>query len=262
MRVKACRRGPMMYFASDQYVGRSFDLYGEFSEGETVVFAQVLKPGMVAIDAGANIGAHTVFFAKAVGPSGRVYAFEPQRRVHQMLCGNVALNALGNVSCLHTALGATAGSVTIPPIEYDKGGNFGGLALGRWESGETVPVMTLDSLALETCHFIKIDVEGMERDVLQGTTATLARCKPFLYVENDREKNSAALIQWLLDHDYRLYWHLTPLFNPNNHFGTAENVFGGILSINKLGIPKSTTVNLNGFREILSADDTWRSGTG
>src|SRR4051794_21224650 len=91
VRLKACRHGAMMYFAGDQYVGRSFDLYGEFSEGETALFAQVLKPGMTAIDAGANIGAHTVYFAKAVGPEGRVHAFEPQRRVYYLLCGNVSL---------------------------------------------------------------------------------------------------------------------------------------------------------------------------
>ena len=55
LRLKSCRHGAMLYNSGDTYVGRSLDVYGEFSEGEIKVFDQVLKPGMIAIDAGANI---------------------------------------------------------------------------------------------------------------------------------------------------------------------------------------------------------------
>ena len=71
VRLKATRYGLMLYHPKDAYIGRSFDLYGEFSEGEVGLFRQLLQPGAVVLDIGANIGAHTLYFAAAVGPAGR-----------------------------------------------------------------------------------------------------------------------------------------------------------------------------------------------
>lgn len=96
-RLKQCRHGMMLYNLNDIYIGRSLDLYGEFSEGEIRVFQQLVKPGQTILEVGANIGAHTVWLAQAVGPTGVVMAFEPQRIVHQTLCANLALNNIFNV---------------------------------------------------------------------------------------------------------------------------------------------------------------------
>ena len=71
LRLKQCKHGPMMFFAGDTHIGRSLDLYGELSEPEIELFRRYLRPGMVAVDVGANIGTHTVCFAQSVGPSGR-----------------------------------------------------------------------------------------------------------------------------------------------------------------------------------------------
>jgi hypothetical protein len=106
---------------------------------------------------------------------------------------------------------------------------------------------------------IKIDVEGMERDVLEGATSILKRHEPILYVENDRAEKSKDLIQWLFDRDYRAYWHTPALFNPKNHFGLKENVFGKVLSINMLCIPRSKAIVAKGFREITSVDASWQT---
>ena len=258
LRVKQCRHGAMMYLPADLFVGRSLDLYGEFSEGEVALFAQILKPGMFVVDVGANIGAHTIFFAKAVGPGGRVVAVEPQRILYQILCGNLALNAIGNTFAQHAGLGSAPESILVPPLNYAASHNFGGLALGEFTEGEQVPVTTLDALALPACHLLKIDVEGMEAQVLQGARQTLARHRPILYVENDRTEKSAALIALLFELDYRLFWHLPPLFHADNFFGHAENVFGGFVSINMVGVPHSLPLSLQGFREITSPDDQWR----
>src|SRR3954465_1933985 len=88
------RHGQMLVNRHDVYIGRSLELYGEWSEGEIDLFRQVLRPGMVVADAGANIGTHTVARAQMVAPNGVVYAFEPQRIVFQTLAANVALNSL------------------------------------------------------------------------------------------------------------------------------------------------------------------------
>jgi hypothetical protein len=78
-----------------------------------------------------------------------------------------------------------------------------------------------------------------------------------LYVENDREEKSAALIGQLLGLGYRLYWHLPPLFNPKNYFGATENVFGARYSGNMLGIHASIEQHIQGLREIIEPGDRW-----
>src|SRR5690606_28828206 len=95
--LRQCRHGPMLFNKRDLYVGRSLATYGEFSEAEIGLFRQILRPGGVVVEAGANIGAHTVPLARMVGESGAVVAFEPQRLQFQLLCANLALNGMINV---------------------------------------------------------------------------------------------------------------------------------------------------------------------
>lgn len=258
VRVRRCRYGAMAYIVHDSYIGRSLDLYGEFSPGEASLFAQLLKPGMTALDVGANMGAHTVLFAQKVGQQGRVIAYEPQRVIHQLLCANAMMNGLMNVEARHAAAGSKKGSLIVPPVNYGHAGNYGSLSLGGYEQGETVPVETIDSLKLKQCHFIKIDVEGMEIEVIKGALDTLKRCRPMLYVENDRREKSAALIEALFKANYRLYWHLTPYYAPNNYFGNAENVFPNTISINMLAVPKESKQQIEGAREVKSKDEDWK----
>jgi FkbM family methyltransferase len=259
VQTKQCRYGLMSYYATDRYMGQSFDLYGEFSEGEVTLFRQVLRPGQTVLDVGANIGAHTVFFAHAVGQNGKVLAFEPQRMVFGLLCTNATLNNLAQIHPIHGALGDQAGTIIVPQFNFAETGNFGGLALGGVTAGEKVKQFTLDGLELTSCDFIKIDVEGLEAEVLQGGTATIRRFRPWLYVENDRKDRSAALIGRLKTLGYRLYWHLPPYFNGANYFGNTENVFGRTVSCNLLCLPEQVPQNIAGLREVTSTEE-WPMG--
>jgi len=249
-RHKACRYGQMLYNIHDLYVGRSLDLYGEFSEGEVELFRQAVKTGDWVLDVGANIGAHTLFFARQVGEAGRVLAFEPQRVVFQTLCANMALNSITNVWCYPYATGSEAGEIVVPESDYRRAKNFGGLSLGAASKGERVPLVTLDGLRLPRCDLIKIDVEGMERAVLAGAVETIARCKPFLYVENDRTQQSAELVRFIDELGYAMYWHCKPLYNPKNYLGNPTNVFGNIRSDNMLCVHRSARVCIEGFKAV------------
>ncbi|MHB8898301.1 MAG: FkbM family methyltransferase [Thermoguttaceae bacterium] len=256
VRLKTCRYGPMLYLVQDRYIGQSLDLYGEFSHGEMDLLRQVVQAGQVVLDIGANIGTHTVFFAQAVGPAGLVFAFEPQRVLFQMLCGNLALNGLTNVHARQAAVGQQTGTIRVPTPNYASPGNFGGVSLQRHAHGEETPLLTVDQLDLPACHLVKIDVEDMEGEVVAGAERTLRRLRPVLYLENDRQERSAALIDQLFALDYRLYWHLPPLFNPDNYFGQARNLFPNIVSANMLGIHRSAGQNIS-LREIRSPDQRW-----
>ena len=250
VRVKQCRHGRMMYNVNDQYIGRSLDLYGEYSEGEVDLFRQILRPGDLALDVGANIGVHTIPMARFVGERGSVLAIEPQRPAYQALCGNVALNGLLNVWCHNVAVGEAPGTLVVPLLDPRKPNNFGGLALGGEWNGEPVSVIRLDDTPTPACRLIKIDVEGMELQVLRGAANLIERARPILYVENDKQEKSTELIRYIDSIGYDLYWHTPPLFNPANFLANPENVFGNILSFNMLCIHKSNQGKMEGFPRV------------
>jgi FkbM family methyltransferase len=254
MRIKRTRHGLMAYNINDTYVGRSFDCYGEFSRGEMLLFAQIVTPNSLVIDVGANIGAHTLFLAQAVGPRGFVVAIEPQRAVYQLLCTNLALNEVGNVRAIHAAAGQAQGQAHIPVYDYAKPGNFGGVELTD-EGGELVEVMSIDSLQLPACQLLKIDVEGQEHAVIAGATETIARFKPVLYVENDRRQQSPALIRQILDLGYVAYWHVPPLYAADNFYQNQTNVFPGVLSLNMMCLPNGDGRHIVGMRPVAGPDD-------
>ena len=255
-RLKQTRYGLMLYNVNDRFVGRSLDEYGEFSEAEIELFRQTVQPGATVVDVGANIGAHTLFFARTVGEAGLVLAFEPQRVVFQMLCANMALNEIRNVHCIQSALGRQAGQAHIPVPDYEKEGNFGEFSLNQEaDSGEEVRIMPLDAIDFARLDFVKIDVEGLEAEVIRGAVRTIARHRPLLYVENDRREGSPSLIALLQSLGYDLYWHLPPLFNPHNFYHQTDNIFAHLRSGNVLGVPSSLKAEINGLRKITSPRD-------
>ena len=252
--VRECRYGVMLYNINDLYIGGSFEQYGEFSEGEVEVFRQIARPGDIIIDVGANIGAHAVFFAKAVGREGIVYAFEPQRIVFQALCANMALNDITNAYCFQKAVGEQPGSIIVPNLDPEARQNFGGLALGEHMQGETVEMITVDSLNLPQCRLVKVDVEGMELGVLKGAWRTIERYRPLVYVENDRPGRSEALTQFIHDLGYVMYWHRPPLYNAENYYQNPVNIFGQILSYNLFCLHSSENVVMQGFEQVFPGD--------
>ncbi len=255
MALRNCRHGTMLYPANDTYIGRSLELYGEYSPFEVDFYAFILRPGDGVIDAGANIGALTLAFSRLVGESGSVLAFEPQRLIYHMLCANLAINVIENVAAAQVALGAAPGLIRVPVLRPKEHINFGGLAIGG-DHGEPARVRTIDSMPLENLRLIKIDVEGAELEVIKGASQTIRRLRPFLLVENDRADKSPALIEALFQLNYRLWWHFAPLYRRNNFRGYAENVFGNVGSWNMVGVPREMDFPVQGLREVTDSA-TW-----
>ena len=238
------RHGWMLANVNDVYMGAAIATYGECNEVEMVVLLALAQyPGLV-VEVGANMGIHTVPLARALEGKGRqLVAFEPQPVVFQQLCANLALNGLMNVAAWPFACGDEKGIVTFPRPDYRKRGNFGGVSMSTPASaaGEglvQVPCFRLDDLLPnERVGLLKIDVEGYELRVLKGSRALLERSRPLLYLENDRPEQSRDLIEWLWGTGYNLWWHTPPLFNPQNFFGVAKNIYGTLASLNMLGVP-------------------------
>ena len=255
--LKKTRYGLILFNPNDLYIGKSFDLYGEYSEGEITLFRQLIKPGAVVLDIGANIGSHSLFFAQSVGPGGILMAFEPQRILFQMLCANMALNGVINSYCYNTAVGSSSGTLIVPTLDYGAENNFGGLSLNADYSGqgEQTGILAIDNLKLPQCHFIKIDVEGMELEVLKGAEETINRCRPLLYVENDRKENSPRLIEYLQSMGFNLFWHCPKLFNADNYFSNTMNIFANLVSVNMLCFPSELTLDIEGLPPVKGVDD-------
>lgn len=254
VQVVPTRYGRMMCLSVDTYIGGSLIQYGEYSEGEVNLFRAFLRPDSVVVDAGANIGCHTVAMAQMV-PDGMVLAAEPLRYLYYMLCGNVALNGLTNVLTFHAALGATRGSCKVPLVDYTLHSTYGGTSLVDRAEGLPVPQVRLDDL-LPRVDFIKADVEGMERSVLEGASRLIAECRPALYVENNYHPDHRGeltpkqqdLIDFIHGLGYDLWWHQPPYFNPDNFRGNPNNgTFEWVVSDNMLGLPSELPHNIVGL---------------
>jgi FkbM family methyltransferase len=242
------RNGYYLYNTNDTYVGRAIEKYGEYGGQEARFLEKLCSAGDIVIEVGANIGAHTVVLAGRVGPSGHVLAFEPQRLAFQTLCANVALNSFTHVDCYWAALGAQRGSIAVPELDPGERINFGALSLRNAQpSGRSVPCLTLDDfVALPRLKLVKIDVEGMEGDVLRGGLRLIANFKPHLYIENDRVDQSEPLMRLLDGLGYNLYWHTPALFEPDNYFHDEENVFPNTFSFNMLGVHREMPTAVSG----------------
>ena len=242
------RHGRMMVRRNDKYIGDMLARYGEYVPKETRVLSRLMPAGGVAVDVGANIGATSLAIAEAGGESGVVIAFEPQRQLYYMLCGNVALNGAKNVYCLHKAAGAKAGAVLVPELDLGREGNFGGLSLLDAEAyskdHEMIPVdmMRIDDLRLSRCDLIKIDVEGMELEVLEGASETIKGHMPTICVEDNRPALVPRLVAWLDQAGYLVFQHFPPLFSEDNFRGEQENIYGETVSANLVCVHASRPV--------------------
>lgn len=245
--VVPTRYGRMMVLANDRYMGAALIRHGEYSESEVALWRQLIPAHAIVADIGANVGAHTVALASLV-PLGEVHAFEPLPFMYRMMVGNVALNGLTNVRHYPIAVGAEAGTITIPPLDYTQDSNYGGMAIEGHAFGNPVPVFRLDDV-LKVCHFLKVDVEGMELAVLKGAERIIRECQPGLYLENNPGPDQDALIRYVQGLGYDVWWHYAPHFNHDNVNGAEalDDHEKTVVSYNILCLPHSPDNQIEGL---------------
>lgn len=165
--------------------------------------------GVVALDGGANVGVHTVEWAKLMRGWGNVLAVEAQERIFYALAGNITLHNAFNARAIWAALADVPGELSIPEPDYTKQGSFGSFELKARMGTEFIgqPIdyakptsqvrqIMIDGLGLERLDLMKLDLEGMEAEALDGARETIERCKPILFIEvikSDKDAIGAAL---------------------------------------------------------------------
>lgn len=173
------------------------------------VVQYLVKEGDTVLDCGANFGYNAVIMGKQIGPSGRLFAFEPQRIINQQLSGNMILNNIYNASIVHAAIGKEQGLTTMSPVPYDLDWvNIGDTSVG--EGGDEVQVITLDMIDSQP-DFIKIDVQGYELFALQGAENTLKQSLPDIFIEIEEHQlakfdvTKEQLLNYIKSFGYRMF---------------------------------------------------------
>jgi FkbM family methyltransferase len=133
------------------------------------------------------------------------------------LAGNIAINNCFNARAIFAAACGEAGMMKVPQLDHTRPASFGSLEIKRREQPESigqaidyeapdaveVPCVTLDSLELARVDLIKIDVEGMELEVLAGSTDVIRKHRPAMVVEHVKS-DAVKLLQWLEALDYQV----------------------------------------------------------
>jgi FkbM family methyltransferase len=146
---------------------------------------------------------------------GEVIAIEAQERVFYALAGNITLNNCFNARAIWAAVGEERGVINVPSPDYFTPSSFGSLEIRKTERTEfigqaidygnnTVEVrkLPLDDFNLPRCDLIKLDVEGMELEALEGAAATIERCTPIMLIEKIKT-DADQLRQWLERRGYK-----------------------------------------------------------
>ena len=227
--------GPMLINRMDyQYtfngdffgVGAQIMETGHYDPREVQVLKDLLKvrrsyfgDGVVALDCGANVGVHSVEWSKLMRKWGHVVAIEAQERIFYALAGNLTLQNCLNARAIWGAVADEVGELSFPEPNYTEPGSFGSFELRQRLGNEfigqsvdydkptvTVRQLSIDSLELERVDLIKLDVEGMEEEALEGAKETIIRCKPVMYIEtvkSDKDK----IVKWCEDLGYKVLPH-------------------------------------------------------
>mmetsp|Transcript_12529 Transcript_12529/g.30762 ORF Transcript_12529/g.30762 Transcript_12529/m.30762 type:complete len:572 (-) Transcript_12529:151-1866(-) len=192
----------------DTNIGHWIKEFGAMNVMQSYEMQSLLRPGDVVVDAGANLGCYTVPFAEKVGSTGKVLAFEPFRLTYQHMVANMAVNGISNVWTFRAGLGATDSFMEARSPQFKFFSSPGGVRVAGQSDGlreqevmqlydhdspaERIRVHALDGVVLGEgalvpvgdVRLIKIDVEGMEVDVIQGAVEVMRRFKPIVWSEN------------------------------------------------------------------------------
>lgn len=182
------RISPGFWWIARNDAGSDMLFEGTYEVAERAFMRRLLTPGMTVIDVGANAGVYALSAAKLVGPAGRVIAFEPSPRERARLGAHLRLNAVKNVTVEPAAIGNLDTDVDLFVVDDVQTGcnSLRPLQADRTRTIR-VPMWRLDNYLAQHgvghVDFVKMDVEGGERDALRGAEQLFQRDRPVLLCE-------------------------------------------------------------------------------
>jgi hypothetical protein len=221
------RSGAIFHHPGSDLISTALKDYGEWAHNEIELLLGLIDSGCCVYDVGAFVGTHSVAFAERVGPSGKVFAFEPNKSSFRLLVMNTCTERRANVRSFNLAVGASNGFVkSMTPDKSNIGLSVLQETADEFDR-DRVSMKSLDTLDLDSDpSLIKIDVEGMELDVLEGAAKIIARSRPFVYAEVNTVAKALTLLGWSREHNYRCFGCSHLAFNPDNFLLNDNNIFG------------------------------------
>jgi FkbM family methyltransferase len=225
--------GEMLVYKNDNIISLSLALYGEYCHAEVDIMSRYLDNTSIYVDVGTNIGYHALAVYTQTGC--HVRGFEP----HPTHFSVAAYNCRDKpIRIYNTAVGNSNGTITLQDFDPESFGNYGEI---KFDNNGTInaSIIRLDDLEeLTHCDLIKIDVEGLELDVLHGATRLLNSSRPVIFYEAIDRENYEPCLSYLRDMQYKQYWvtcrnkPLAPTYKQ-----TDENPFEAYGVSNILAVP-------------------------
>lgn len=220
--VTQCRHGLKLRLQKDAAFIWPF-LFGEYEEPNSRVYSRLISPGDVVFDVGASYGWYSALFAKLVGESGQVHAFEPVPQFASLAADTIALNGLESIVELNVSgLGRDVGGFEVYTFSDLPMGHASSSRLGRTDaSSHECRMTTLDRYVAQRgitrVDFLKVDVEGDELEVFRGGEAMLSAADaPIVAFEVndeclcDRSLTPSDVQRPLLEFGYESFWEIDP----------------------------------------------------
>ena len=202
--------GEITAFANDSFA-HQMQSKGYYAEQEILDshLKEIIEKCDNILDIGAHVGYHSVAYC-GYNPNAKIKCFEPQTQVFLLLKENIEKNGfVDRIEAFNMAVGDRIGETTLLGyvtdgansginVEYGTNNTFnlGGVQLGK--GGQSIEIITIDSLELDALDYVKIDVEGAETLVLMGGEKTIKKFKPIICFEfNDFKKLSSEYLKEL-----------------------------------------------------------------
>ena len=192
--------GLITLYKNDVYIGNVFK-QGNYWDIDTLLkLSEYINPDRNILEIGGHCGTSSVVYSSFLNDSKKIYVYEPQHNMYNLLVQNINQNNLQN-KIIPNNLGVFCfeGNGTMNDIDLDGGGgivekryneennldcNFGGIGLG--DSGEKIKLTTIDNMKLDDIGYIHCDAQGSENFILSQALETIEKYRPVIFYENNQ----------------------------------------------------------------------------
>ena len=191
--------GKITIYRNERYIGLSFFLGRYWDEEAMLLVKDYIDPTRNILEIGGHCGTSTIFYSHYINDNQKIFVYEPQEKLYNLLVHNIQQNHLGQkiqpfqsgVFCYNgvgkmSATDMECGNATVAKRYAEENYlpcNFGGIGMGN--DGETINLITVDSMTHDNIGFIHCDAQGAENFILSGAKETIRKWRPVILYENN-----------------------------------------------------------------------------
>ena len=206
--------GLITLYTNEKYIINDFKKGSYWDINNLNILKQYINPKCNILEIGGHCGTSSIVYASFLNNENKVYVYEPQLNMYNLLIKNINQNNLQNkIIPFNSGVFCYNGEGRMNGIDLDGGGgvvskryneennlkcNFGGIGLGS--GGETIKLVTVDSMKLDNIGFIHCDAQGSENYIFSQAIETIKKYRPVILYENNKQYG-----KYLYDNVYKNY---------------------------------------------------------